>query len=152
MAKKRMHDEHAVEMLTQNTLTLLPLAKKRLLRLDFVQKKYHLPYSHLQVLALLESHGSLSVSEVSHRLGIAKPNITPLVDRLYAEGFVSRDHDQHDRRVVNISLQPEGREKLTAIKADIASQLREQVSVLSAADFKELCNALISMNRILELI
>jgi ABC-type antimicrobial peptide transport system permease subunit len=69
-----------------------------------VQKDNVTPLSHVQVLAMLQDAGTMSVSEISRRLGIAKPNITPLVDRLFECGYVDRQHDENDRRVVNIYL------------------------------------------------
>ena len=152
MSRKRAIDSQMVDSMAQNMLTLLPLARKRLLRLDIIQKEHQMPFSHLQVLALLHLHDSLSVSEISRRLGIAKPNITPLVDRLYEAGYVNRQHDAQDRRVVNISLEAAGREKLEKIRADLSVHIHEQLSTLNAADCRELSNSISSMVRILDLI
>ena len=91
----------------------------------------------------------MSVSEISRRLGIAKPNITPLVDRLYDAGYVDRQHDENDRRVVNIVLLPAGEEKLAAIRATISRQIQVQAENLSVSEFRELNDALDSVVRIL---
>lgn len=91
----------------------------------------------------------MSVSEISHRLGIAKPNITPLVDRLIEEKLVDRIRDTQDRRVVNVVILEAGREKLAAIRATIGEQVQEWAQNISAADFRELADALSSLTRIL---
>jgi len=91
----------------------------------------------------------MSVSEISRRLGIAKPNITPLVDRLYEAGYVDRQHDENDRRVVNIVLLEAGKEKLAAIRATICAQIQAQASGLSVSEFRELSESLSSVVRIL---
>ena len=80
---------------------------------------------------------------------IAKPNITPLVDRLYDAGYVDRQHDENDRRVVNIVLLPAGEEKLAAIRATISRQIQVQAENLSVSEFRELNDALDSVVRIL---
>ena len=128
---------------------MLPLLRKRLLRLDVVQAEHGIPLSHAQVLTMLSETNSMSVSEISRRLGIAKPNITPLVDRLIAADLVDRVRDTGDRRVVNVVIQPAGREKLLAIQKSIGDQVREWSETMSEEDFNELARALDSITRIL---
>ncbi|MDO5378225.1 MAG: MarR family transcriptional regulator [Clostridia bacterium] len=149
MTKKRTIDPAMIDTVAQNMFHVLPLIKKRLLHMDLVQKEHGTPLSHVQVLAMLQDVGTMSVSEISRRLGIAKPNITPLVDRLFAAGYVDRQHDENDRRVVNIVLLPAGEEKLAAIRATIARQIQVQAEDLSVTEFRELSEALSSVVRIL---
>ena len=149
MTKKRTIDPVAVDSLAQNIFHALPLIKKRLLHMDIVQREHGIPLSHVQVLAMLQDMGTMSVSEISRRLGIAKPNITPLVDRLFEAGYVDRQHDENDRRVVNIVLLPAGEEKLSAIRATIASQIMVQVEDLSHSEFRDLTESMSSIVRIL---
>lgn len=149
MTKKRSIDPTMIDSVAQNMFHVMPLIKKRLLHMDMVQKEHGTPLSHVQVLAMLQDVGTMSVSEISRRLGIAKPNITPLVDRLYDAGYVDRQHDENDRRVVNIVLLPAGEEKLAAIRSTIAKQIQVQAEDLSVSEFRELNDALQSVVRIL---
>ena len=149
MTKKRTIDPAMIDAVAQNMFYALPLIKKRLLHMNAVQKEHGTPLSHVQVLAMLQDAGTLSVSEISRRLGIAKPNITPLVDRLYECGYVDRQHDENDRRVVNIVLLPAGEEKLASIRATISTQIRKQTEHLSVSEFRELNDSLESIVRIL---
>ena len=149
MTKKRTIDPAMIDNVAQNMFHILPLIKKRLLHMDLVQREHGTPLSHVQVLAMLNDMGTMSVSEISRRLGIAKPNITPLVDRLYESGYVDRQHDENDRRVVNIVLLEAGKEKLDAIRATISRQILQQVDGLSVSEFRELNESLTSVVRIL---
>ena len=149
MTKKRTIDPAMIDAVAQNMFHVMPLIKKRLLHMDMVQKEHGTPLSHVQVLAMLQDAGTMSVSEISRRLGIAKQNITPLVDRLYEAGYVDRQHDENDRRVVNIVLLPAGTEKLAAIRATIARQIQVQAEDLSVSEFRELSDSLSSVVRIL---
>ena len=149
MTKKRTIDPAMIDNVAQNMFHILPLIKKRLLHMDLVQREHGTPLSHVQVLAMLNDVGTMSVSEISRRLGIAKPNITPLVDRLYESGYVDRQHDENDRRVVNIVLLEAGKEKLDAIRATISHQIQLQVDGLSVSEFRELNESLASIVRIL---
>ena len=149
MTKKRTIDPAMFDAVAQNMFHILPLIKKRLLHMDLVQREHGTPLSHVQVLAMLQDAGTMSVSEISRRLGIAKPNITPLVDRLFEAGYVDRQHDENDRRVVNIVLLPAGEEKLAAIRATIARQIQGQAEGLSISEFRELNDSLANVVRIL---
>jgi len=149
MTKKRTIDPAMIDSVAQNMFHVLPLIKKRLLHMDLVQREHGTPLSHVQVLAMLQDVGTMSVSEISRRLGIAKPNITPLVDRLYEAGYVDRQHDENDRRVVNIVLMEAGKEKLAAIRATICRQIQSQSEGLSVSEFRELNESLESIVRIL---
>ena len=71
------------------------------------------------------------------------------MDRLYDAGYVDRQHDENDRRVVNIVLLPAGEEKLAAIRATISRQIQVQAENLSVSEFRELNDALDSVVLIL---
>lgn len=150
--RKRTLDPAVVDSIAQNIFTVMPLLRKRLLHMDAVQGEHGIPLSHVQVLSMLDETGSMSVSEISHRLGIAKPNITPLVDRLIECGYADRIRDTQDRRVVNVVILDEGRAKLVDIRASIGEHVQDWAQNLSAADFRELSEALQSLTRILTLV
>lgn len=149
MPKKKTVDPQMIDSVAKNMFHALPLLRKRLLHMDSIQAEHGIPLSHVQVLTMLNEQESLSVSEISRRLGIAKPNITPLVDRLLEMGLVDRRRDENDRRVVNIVILPQGMEKLVAIRGSIAYYLQEQADQLSVNEFKELADSLESITRIL---
>ena len=148
-AKRRTIDPGMLENVTNNMFHVLPLLRKRMFHLDVVQSEHGIPFSHVQVLAMLDDVGTMSVSEISRGLGIAKPNITPLVDRLITAGLVERSRDSSDRRVVNVVILPAGRERLTAVRESISKQVGEWAEELRVADFVELNESLESLTRIL---
>lgn len=150
MTKKRTIDPAMIDAVAQNMFHVMPLIKKRLLHMDMVQKEHGTPLSHVQVLAMLQDAGTMSVSEISRRLGIAKPNITPLVDRLIESHYVDRIRDAQDRRVVNIVILDEGREKLKCIHETVSNQVRSWAEALTAPEFRSLAESLGSLRHILE--
>ena len=149
MTKKRTLDPEMIDSVAQNMFYALPLIKKRLLHMDMVQKEHGTPLSHVQVLAMLQDVGTMSVSEISRRLGIAKPNITPLVDRLIDEGLAERNRDEIDRRVVNIHICPAGQEKLIALRQSLVSQVDDWSGEFTRGELKELNKSLGCTIRIL---
>ena len=110
--------------------------------MDVVQAEHNMPMSHVQVLAMLGDAGAMSVTDISRHLGMAKPNITPLIDRLIREGYVERRRDTGDRRVVNVVLLPKGEEKLACIRETIVRQVMRWTGTIPEKDFFELEHAL----------
>ena len=138
-----------VERIAQGIFQAQPLMKKRLAKLSAIQADQGIPLSHVQVLAMLEEVGSMSVSEISKRFGIAKPNITPLVDRLVNAGLVDRVRSETDRRVVNIVILEEGRARLNQIQNALNEHVSSWQNVLTEEEFARLDRALIDIVEIL---
>ena len=141
--------DQCVERIAQGIFQAQPLMKKRLAKLSAIQSEQGIPLSHVQVLAMLEEVGSMSVSEISKRFGIAKPNITPLVDRLVNAGLVDRVRSESDRRVVNIVILEEGRNRLRQIQNALNEHVAGWQNVLTAEEFDRLDRALIDIVEIL---
>lgn len=151
MAKNWTEDALLLESITGNLFEALPLLPKRLVRVDAITKKFDMPFSHVQILCML-SAGGMSIGEISRNLGIAKPNITPLLDSLNERGLLERLRSDRDRRIVNVALLPEGMAMAEQIKACIAEQIVEWPESVSGSDAKRLNNALatlISMGKLL---
>jgi DNA-binding MarR family transcriptional regulator len=69
-----------------------------------------LSMAKLHALKTLEEAGeSLPLGQLAERLSCVKSNITQLVDRLEADGFVARKPDPHDRRTRLAVLTAAGR-------------------------------------------
>ena len=147
--RQRTIDPAAIEGISQNLIAVMSLLHKYLPRRSVMDNDHATPLSHVQVLSLLGETGALSVSEISRKVCIVKPNITPLVDRLVEEGLVDRVRDTEDRRVVNIVLLDAGREKLAAIKTTIGGQVQDWVQNINSADLREMADSLGTLNRIL---
>ena len=57
----------------------------------------------------------LTLGETSRRMMVSNANVTSLVERLVADGLISRRTDPRDRRVSYISLTPGGRDAFAAM-------------------------------------
>lgn len=141
MAKHWKDDTALVDSIANNLYEALPLLPKRLVRVDALTKEFGMPFSHVQILCML-SDKEMTIGEISTNLGIAKPNITPLLDALYDRGLLERCRSERDRRIVNVRLRPEGQELTAQIKAGIAAQTRDWPEGISISDIKRLNNAL----------
>ena len=151
MAKNWTEDEMLVAAITGNLFEALPLLPKRLVRVDAITHEFGMPFSHVQIMCML-SGGSMSIGEISRALGIAKPNITPLLDNLAERGLLQRIRSTKDRRIVNIELLPAGVELVGEIKAAIAKQVTQWPETVGGNEAKRLNNALaqlISLGKLL---
>lgn len=131
-------------------LTTAPVFKKRLFRPEIEQQVNPIPLSYVQVLAALNEKESMSVSEISSRFDIAKPNITPLIDRLIEAGYVSRIRSTSDRRVVHIVIEDKGREKVTEVVEALTKSIANWSKPLDDDKLDRLSGAIETIREILE--
>ena len=137
--------------ISDSIMDALPVFHKHLLCVDTLQRTLRMPLSHMQILLMLRER-DLAVGEISMRLGIAKPNITPLVDALCGGGLVERIRDTVDRRVVNVHLLPAGEARLSLLQDTIQELLGPWADKLSRSELREMNSALASVVRILDIV
>lgn len=73
-----------------------------------------------------------SVSKLADKMEVNPSAITVMLDRLVNHGFVVRERDQHDRRVVLIHLTKAGEEALsqvTKVRKEIMQHCLRQITV-----------------------
>jgi DNA-binding MarR family transcriptional regulator len=75
----------------------------------------NLTMQQLKVLLLLSRHDGIASQELTRDLGVASATLSGIVDRLVAQGYVSRTEDTHDRRIRRIHLAPAGRKAMEEI-------------------------------------
>lgn len=149
--KKRNTEEYSMtEKLAWQVLKTTPLMQRKLLKPEIEQADNAIPLSHIHVLSMLDQLGSMTVSDISIRFGIAKPNITPLIDRLADAGYVRRVRDDEDRRVVNVEILEKGREKLRLIHGSICTSMDAWLSELPEDTIKQFSDALGVIHDVLE--
>lgn len=146
MPKHWSEDTALVDAIARNLYEALPLLPKRLVRLDAITREFGMPFSQVQVLCIL-SEQDMSIGEISAVLGIAKPNITPLVDALRARGILERSRSEADRRIVNVRLLPEGRDLANRLRQRIAEQVMAWPASFSHSEVKRLNNAMATLVR-----
>ncbi|MCW2879428.1 MAG: Transcriptional regulator-like protein [Sphaerisporangium sp.] len=77
----------------------------------------NLTMQQLKVALILAHRGSVSGQELAHSLGTGLGTVTGIVDRLVAQGLVTRREDPSDRRVRRVELSDAGR-RMTEELAD----------------------------------
>lgn len=73
--------------------------------------------THARMMTHLSENGPTKASHIADRLYITCGAVTGLSDRLLELGFVTREKDIHDRRVVLLKLSEDGEKHVEQIKA-----------------------------------
>ena len=86
------------------------------------------------VLAALSRSAGASHRELAARLGVTPATLTPVVDTLDAAGYLTRDRDPADRRVVRLSITESGRARIVAASAAVEAAVAERMPVTEHAE------------------
>ena len=101
-------------------------------------KKEHLTLPQMDILVCLGRAEGLTLGEIGDRLGVTGGNITGVVDRLERGGYVYRDRDKRDRRVVRAKLTPRGVELHAEILPVFKRKWIEIMSILKPEEQRQL--------------
>jgi DNA-binding MarR family transcriptional regulator len=106
---------------------------------EFLRTEHATTLPRFDVLAALHRADTpLTMSEVSRRLLVSNGNTTTVVDRLEADGFVTRTPLPSDRRTVHVALTPTGRRHFEQLATDHEARVDELFAGVSAADLLHL--------------
>lgn len=137
-----------LEEVVDDLILILPSLRKKLMVAYKFHKDSDLSPSHLRIVFLLNNLGSMPVSVLAKRLFIAKPNMTPLIQKLIDKGLVKRVSNEEDRRIINIALTEKGHEYMNEQKQLLTYNLRMKLSSLKNEDLEKLSIALKYMKEV----
>src|SRR6185369_2564685 len=95
-----------IDLIAENLITIHPLLFKSISRP--LRHQTSITPGGMFVMGYLKHYGTLSMSDIGKCLSMPKPHITVIVDKLIEEGYVERQSDPADRRIVNILLTEKG--------------------------------------------
>ncbi len=82
----------------------------------------------LGILLLLTLGDGLYQTQIANILGKDRPNITRMIDVLETNGFIRREKDENNRRILKVYLTEKGKER-----ANVAKPLKDR---MNAAQYK----------------
>ncbi len=86
---------------------------------------------------------SPTISELAERLNISAPGVSQMIDKLQAEGLVSRHNPSSvDQRVVSVSLTAEGRKVLVIAEDAFLARVQTLLLPLAEEETLQLSNLL----------
>jgi DNA-binding MarR family transcriptional regulator len=126
-----LHTAYAAQAEVETKLSAVGLSLAKLLALQ----------------ALSEAGESMPLGQLAERLSCVKSNITQLVDRLEADGFVARKPDPHDRRTRLAVLTKTGRAACKAGTRVQQATEREMLTTLTHGEAHQLAGLLEKLGR-----
>jgi DNA-binding MarR family transcriptional regulator len=69
-----------------------------------------LPFGALHLLREIQREPGVTVNEVARRTGLAKSHVSKMLEQMVRQGYVSKESDPSDQRLLRIYLTPAGRE------------------------------------------
>ncbi|HYO79377.1 MAG TPA: MarR family transcriptional regulator [Thermoanaerobaculia bacterium] len=111
-------------------LAIMRTADQVVVPMNDILRGAGLSSSQYNVLRILRGAGDdgLPCGEISERMVRRDPDLTRLLDRLEASGFVSRTRDTRDRRVVLASVTEAGLELLASLDDPIEESIRRSLA------------------------
>ena len=101
------------------------------------------------VLRIAVMHGPVCMSGVCKHMGISKPYMTALVDKLINEGLVERVPNPDDRRVVEIKITDAGRRVTREFTKDTRETIVKNLSSLDSKDISTLHSSMKNIRKVI---
>lgn len=136
-----------IDLIAENLITIHPLLYKSISR----PLRHHssITPGGMFVMGSLKHYGTLSMSDIGKCLSMPKPHITVIVDKLIEEGYVERQSDPADRRIVNILLSEKGIADFELINQTVSENLKCKLVLLSEDELEILSSATLQVKEIL---
>ena len=128
-----------IDIIAENLISIHPLLYKSISKP--LRTKTSVTPAGMFVMGRLKRHGMLSMSDIGKYLSMPKPHITVIVDRLIEEGYVERQSDPNDRRIVNILITEKGLRDFEQIKVVVSETLKSKLLLLSEDELEILATA-----------
>jgi MarR family transcriptional regulator, organic hydroperoxide resistance regulator len=116
-------------------------------RLRIALLREGLPFSRFVVLRLIASRGPTTSKALAGAMGVTTANMPGLIDRLEAEGLVTRTRNREDRREVLVEATPKGRKTLRRLKDTAMEGLVEAFDGWTEAELKAFLTSLERFSR-----
>ncbi|HEY3372903.1 MAG TPA: MarR family transcriptional regulator [Prolixibacteraceae bacterium] len=117
-----------IDLIAENLIAIHPLLFKSISRPLRLQTS--ITPGGMFVMSYLKQYGTLSMSDIGKCLAMPKPHITVIVDKLIEEGYVERQSDPTDRRIVNILITEKGTADFETIKQLVSENMKSKLLLL----------------------
>lgn len=87
-------------------------------------------FAHLRLMGALRREGRLTASGLAAAADLSPATASEMLDTLVGAGFVERQRDDTDRRVVHVALTPSGRKAFDAKRARLVAAFGRELADL----------------------
>ena len=136
-----------INRMLDNIHLIFPLFNRTLLQ---PEELTHNPMSpEFRVMLVLIRRNSQPISIIGRWLGISKPNMTALIDKLLASGYIERQPNMADRRIIDISITLKGRRYMEACRKEARESMKKKLATFSTEDIDLLYASLENIRKVL---
>lgn len=107
--------------------------------------------SQAAILLFLDETGAQKVKDIAAALNMAESNVSNICSRLEKAGFVKRQRQNSDQRVVKIELDDGASGKIEDIKREMNVFLRKMQQFVTETDVNDIYIGLQKLDRLLDL-
>jgi MarR family transcriptional regulator, organic hydroperoxide resistance regulator len=115
-----------------------------------VSDKFGITGPQLWALNTVSNDEGLPLGELSRKMYLRPSTITGLVDRLEKRGYVVRDRDQRDRRVVKILMTPKGKALVKRSPNPIQGKMIYGLGSLNRGELRSIYDSIQKLVEIME--
>jgi Transcriptional regulators len=138
-----------INEVAESLSALLPTLDRKLIRpLEHGSRQFLSPLS-LHAMSILSERDTITMTELAGEMRIAKPQLTPIIDKLIECNWASRENDIDDRRIIKIKITPAGKSSIEEFHKDITNRIKTKIGCLDKDDLSSLYNALNDLYRLI---
>jgi DNA-binding MarR family transcriptional regulator len=112
--------------------------KKIFLPEEWLSVDFEMSKQEFLSLLVIDKNGEVIMSQVSDAMNMPMSTLTGIIDRLVKKGYISRDRNEKDRRIVSVSLTEKGKEFTTKVKDQVLSYIKDIYNLLSPEEIQSL--------------
>ncbi len=98
----------------------------------------------------VQRHEPVSITELSHLLGVSPPSASNMVERLVEKGILRREPSPEDRRKVVISVAPAVVEEIRHVEESVLGLFISLVEQLGPETSRKWCEVLAAIKKVIE--
>ena len=130
-------------------LDFLMLAQEKLQKPFSDTFKEKLSTMQFCTMAILARNGQLTMGALAERMNMPKQQMTQIINRMVEIDFVQRHADEHDRRVIRISVTPKGDEFVRIHCDQYVEALLARINTLPKHEAAQLLDAIATAARLI---
>lgn len=127
-------------MITEKDLenTILGFHRRLVAELQKEAERLHFTPSQLQVIQFVSENENPTMKDIATELRITPPSVTTTVETLCEAGFLKREPDDRDRRIIRVSVTPKMFKTYSSLKDAKLIILKNLFSKLNNEDRESL--------------
>lgn len=133
-------DASSLQEIARRTLEIIPFVM-RVMTAEMRTSQLDIAPSHMGLLGMLTVR-PYTLGELAKQMSVSAPTMSNTITVLETRGWVTRERDNTDRRVVHVMLSAEGREMLDAIDRYTAQRISEYLAPLDGQERQTLLDGL----------